>query len=194
MSANTRPVQPRTIYLAAALVVVILLWVSIAFCLAASQRPPRLTMPRIQASDVAADGGEVKIMNMVDAPLGPFSLELTQEEATSLLALRLPGSPFLNPQVHFTGNKVYVTGDVSLGAMLKVVSMWSVHQGSGRPRVLLERASIGPFAMPPILLNSVSSTINEMIDESGTGIVPTSVRIEEGRIVVLGVKSTPTVP
>jgi hypothetical protein len=135
-----------------------------------------------------------KIWSLDSAPLGPFSVTLTQEEATSLLALRLPGSPFLNAQVHFSDGKVYISGVVNMGVALKVVSMWSVAQSSGRPRVFLERAAIGPFSLAPFLLNSVSSTINEMIDESGTGIMPTNVRIGDGLLTVEGRKDTPTIP
>lgn len=194
MTAQHRRTQPRTIYLVAALAVVLLLCLSLAMCLAGSPRPPRQDLPVIAASEQAADRGEAKIMAAADAPLGPLTVELTQEEATSLLALRLPGSPFLRPQVRFSGANVYVTGDVSMGAVLPVNSMWAVVNDAGVPRIVLERASIGPFAMPSILLNSVSSTINEMIDESGTGIMPTSVAIEEGRIIVRLLKSPPTVP
>ena len=194
MNAGTRPAQPRAIYLVVFLAVCLVLCLALTICIVASPRPEQIHLPHVVATETDAQTGEDRIMAAVDAPLGPFTVELTQEEATSLLALRLPGSPFLDPQVHFTNNRVYIAGVVNMGVPLRVMSVWSVVSPAGQPRVQLERASIGPFALPTLLLNSVSSTINEMIDESGTGVVATDVQIGEGRILVKGVKSAPTVP
>ena len=187
-------IPPRTVYLAAALSVLLLLCLALSFCLLASPRPPQFSLATVAATDEAAQSGEDKLLALMDAPLGPFSAELTEEEATSLLALRLPGSPFLHPQVHFLDRGVYISGIVSMGVPLRVVSLWSAQTVGGRPRLLLESAAIGPFSLPALMLSSVSSTINEMIDESGTGITPTAVRIGGGRIVVEGQKDPPTIP
>lgn len=194
MNADRRGIAPRTIYLVAALAVFLVLCLALTICLVASPRPPKLNLPPVAISDAAAQTFEDKVLSLVDAPLGPFTVDLSEEEASSWLALRLPGSPFLNPQVHFVDGKVYVSGEVSMGVPLKVVSMWTMTQDSARPRVLLERASIGFFALVPVLLNSVSSTINEMIDESGTGIFPASATIGDGHIVIQCTKSQPTIP
>lgn len=194
MNPDTRRLPPRTIYLVIAMIIGLVLCLSLTVCLAASPRPPHLAGPPVTVSEEAAQSGENKIMAVADAPLGPFSVELTQEEATSLMALRLPGSPFLNPQVVFTTGYIHISGIVNMGMALRVDSLWTVVNDGGEPQVHLERASIGPFAMPPVLLNSISSTINDMIAESGTGILPTAVTIEEGRIIVYGSKSPPTIP
>jgi hypothetical protein len=174
--------------------VFLVLCLALSVCLLASPRPPQMNLPVVAASDEAAQSGEDKLVSLVDGPLGPYSLELTEEEATSLLALRLPGSPFLNPQVRFVDQRAYISGVVNMGVPLKVVSMWTVDASSGRPRVLLERAAIGPFSLATFLLSSVSATMNEMIDESGTGIFPTAVRFGDQRIIIEMRKDTPTVP
>lgn len=194
MNPAARPIPPRTVYLAVASLVCLVLCLSLTICLAASPRPPRVNAASVPVSEEAAQSGENKIMAVAEAPLGPFSVELTQEEATSLLALRLPGSPFLNPQVVFTPGYIHISGIVNMGVPLTVNSLWTISNDGGQPRVRLERASIGPFAMPTLLLNSISSTLNDMIAESGTGILPTVVTIEEGRIIVHGTKSPPTIP
>ena len=194
MDSNARRMPPRTIYLIGVLAVFLVLCLALAICLAGAPRPPRLSLAPVSASDIAAQSAEDKFTAVVDAALGPVRVDLTDEEATSFLALRVPGSPFLKPQVHFDGGKAYISGIVDMGVPLKVDSMWAFTTEGARPRVVLERASIGPFALPAILLNSVSSTINEMIDESGAGIAPTTVRSQGGRIVVDLLKSTPTVP
>jgi hypothetical protein len=194
LSVQRRPVPPRTIYLVAALAVLVLLCASLAFCVVASPRPAPVALPVVQASEEAAQSGEDKINAAADAPLGPYTVQMSEEEATSLLALRLPGSPFLNPQVRFRDGKVYISGIVNMGVNIHVQSQWIVVDDGLQPRIKLDRASIGPSGLPTILLNSVSSTINQMIDESGTGILPTVIRIEDGAIVIVLSKATPTIP
>jgi hypothetical protein len=194
LNSDRRSLAPRTIYLAAALGVTLILCLALTICFAASPRPPKLDLPAVAISDAAAQTAEDKVMKIADAPLGPFTLDLSDAEISSWLALRLPGSPFLNPQVHLTDGKVYITGDVSLGVPLKVVSLWSVTQDNNRPRILVERTAFGPFALAPVLLNSVSATINEMIDESGTGVFPSAVTISDGHIIIAGRKSEPAIP
>ena len=191
---ESRRIAPRTVYLVAALGVVLVLCLSLAICLAGSPRPPKLTLPPVAVSEEAALRAEDKISAAADAPLGPFSVTLSQEEATSLLTLRVPESPFLRPQIHFGDGRAYISGVVSMGTPLTVRSVWSVTGEAGQPRLQLERASIGPIALPSALLASVSSTINEMIAESGTGVMPTAVRIADGSLTVEGDKGTPTVP
>jgi hypothetical protein len=173
---------------------VLILCLALTICLVASPRPPQLDLPPVVISDAAAQTAEDKVQRMIDAPLGPYTLELTESEISSWLALRLPGTPFLKPQVHLTDGKAYIAGEVSLGAPLTVVSMWSATNENQNVRVVLERAAIGPFALASIFLNSVSATMNEMIDESGTGIFPSAVTIGDGRIIILLQKSAPAIP
>jgi hypothetical protein len=194
LDANERRVPPRTIYLVGVLALVLVLCLALVICLAAAPRPPRLSLAPAAVSGIAAQSAEDKLNAVVDAPLGPVSVDLSDEEATSFLALDVPGSPFLQPQVHFDGGKAYISGVVDMGVPLKVQSVWAFTTEGAEPSVVLERASVGPFALPAILLNSVSSTVNQMIAESGTGILPTAVRSEGGHIVVDLTKSTPTVP
>ncbi len=194
MSANARPTSSRSLYLIVGVALLLLLCLALAICLAASPRPPRLSLPHIEPTDSAAASGEDKIWAVDRAPHGPFRLEITQEEATSLIALRLPDSPFLKPQVYITGGRVHISGEVSLGVPMQVRTEWATAMVGGKPRVVLERAAIGPFALPGIMLNSVTSTVNEMIDESGTGIVPTALRIEEGVLIIEGIKGPPAIP
>ena len=193
MSASARTF-PRTVYLAVALAVCLVLCIALSICLLASPRPAPVDRPPVAVSETAAQSGEDKIYALADAPLGPWTLDFNEEELSSLLALRLPGSPFLDPQVHFSGGRMYISGIVNMGVALKVASSWTTQTVDGRPRVALERASIGPIALAPFLLNSVSATINEMIDESGTGIWPTRVLVSDGRIVIEGTKDAATIP
>lgn len=191
VSART---SPRFIYLAVALAVCLVLCVALSICFFASPRPAPITRPAVAVTDTAAQSGEDKIYALADAPLGAWTMELSEEELSSLLALRLPGSPFLEPQVHITTDRLYISGIVNMGVPLKVVSSWRTEMVNNRPRIKLERAALGPFALAPFLLNSVSATINEMIDESGTGIMPTRVQLSDGRIVIDGTKDTATIP
>jgi hypothetical protein len=182
------------VYLVAALAVCLVLCLSLAVCLAGSPRPLDLALAAVPVSEGAAESGERKLQAVLDAPLGPFAVAVSESEVTSLLALRVPGSPFMRPQVHLSGGKIHISGDVSMGAVLRVKSTWSASTQGGFARVHLERASIGPLALPQALLGSVSSTINQMIDESGTGIMPTAIIVGDGTARIEGVKSPPTVP
>lgn len=188
-----RTYPPRGVYLAAVLAVFLVLCLALAICFVGSPRPAVQSAPPIEPSDAAAQSAETKFYAVADAPLGPFAIDISDQEATSFLALRVPGSPILSPQVRFSGGKAYISGKMSLGVLLNMTTQWAV-SGDGRPRLVLERAAFGPLAMPSLLLSSVSSTVNEMIDESGTGVFPTRVVIAEGHALIEGEKLPPTVP
>jgi hypothetical protein len=71
---------------------------------------------------------------------------------------------------------------------LQLATRWSTRLEDEKARLVLEHASVGCFTLPKGMLSALSGTINEMIDESQTGIVITDVQIAEGRIIVTGMK------
>jgi hypothetical protein len=142
----------------------------------------------VPVSAEAAQRLQARIDAIAASPQRDFRLEITAEEATSYLA-QLPNSPLMDVQVWFTGGRVYMSGAVTQPMRLQLATRWSTRLEDGKARLVLEHASVGCFTLPTGMLSALSGTINEMIDESQTGIVITGVQIEEGRVIITGTKS-----
>jgi hypothetical protein len=145
----------------------------------------------VPVSVEAAQHLQARIDAIAVSPQRDFRLEITDEEATSYLA-QLPNSPLVDAQVWFTGERVYLAGTVIQPMRLQLATRWSTRLEDGKARLVLEHASVGCFTLPNGMLSALSATINEMIDESQTGIVITDVQIEEGRAIITGTKSQAT--
>jgi len=141
----------------------------------------------VPVSAEAAQRLQARIEAIADSPQRDFRLEITAEEATSYLA-QLSESPLRDAQVWFTGGRVYLTGTVTQPMRLQLATRWSTRLEDEKARLVLEHASVGCFTLPKGMLSALSGTINEMIDESQTGIVITDVQIAEGRAIVTGTK------
>jgi hypothetical protein len=141
----------------------------------------------VPVSAEAAQRLQARIEAIADSPQRDFHLEITAEEATSYLA-QLPDSPLTDAQVWFTSGRVYLTGTVTQPMRLQLATRWATRLEDEKVRLVLEHASVGCFTLPKGMLSALSATINEMIDESQTGIVITDVQIAEGRIIVTGTK------
>jgi len=70
-----------------------------------------------------------------------------------------------------------------------VVAIWRPRIDDDRIHVVLESMSIGPLAIPTLLLGSVTSTINEILDDPTTGIALTELRLDDGVLTISGVRS-----
>ncbi len=141
----------------------------------------------VPVSAEAAQRLQARVEANAASPQHDFRLEITAEEAASYLA-QLPDSPLTDAQVWFTSGRVYLSGTVTQPMRLQLATRWSTRLEDESARLVLEHASVGCFTLPKGMLSALSVTINEMIDESQTGIVLSDVQVEEGRIIVTGTK------
>jgi hypothetical protein len=130
---------------------------------------------------------------------GAFSLEATDVELTSYLALRMADEidgledvPLEDLQVQFTGGQMLFSGKLRtvcpFSLNLKVVA--SAQVDGGQLDLRLERAQAGAIPIPKGLLKSLSRIINETIAEAPErlerAVEITDVQIGEGTIFVSG--------
>jgi len=171
------------------LLAVFLIWL-LAACGSGGETPavsPLRPGTPVPVSAEAAQRLQGRLEAIAASPQRDFRLAITDEEATSYLA-QWPESPLMDAQVWFTGGRVYLTGTVTQPMRLQLATRWATRLEDEKARLVLEHASVGCFTLPKGMLGALSGTINEMIDESQTGIVITDVQVAEGRAVITGTK------
>ena len=118
---------------------------------------------------------------------------MTDAEVTSLVALDLAKyseSPVINPQIWFTRGKMYGTG--RLVNVLPIETDFSFVANArvqdGKVVVDMEQVSAGALPIPTSVLNTLSQSINQTVEEAQLGVKVTDLEVLEGEIVVRGVK------
>lgn len=122
-----------------------------------------------------------------------FIVRMTDDELSSLLSVQLAKydeSPVTNPQVWFTRGKVYGSG--RLVNVLPVETEFYFEANArvqdGKVVVDMEKVSAGALPIPKSVLNTLSESINQTVEEAQLGVQVTALEILEGEIVVRGVK------
>jgi hypothetical protein len=151
--------------------------------------PPTPTLSPVPVSQAAADRLEAKVRDqIINSDSSEFTVTITDEEATSWLALQGTSLPLTDPQIHFGQDKVFISGKAGLGLSARLDMVASVTLQNGQVVVKIEGASMGPLAVPPSLLKQVSTTINESIAEAADVVHVTSVQVSPGQITIKGTK------
>jgi len=148
----------------------------------------------IVVSTEAAGQLESRIQqNLTGQPGQQFILRMTDSEVTSLVSTELAKyseSPLSDPQIWFTKGKIYGTGKVSnvlpIDAEIHIVA--SARIEDGRVLVVIEDVSAGAVPIPQSLLDTVSQSINETVDELQLDVQVTALEILEGEAIVQGVR------
>jgi len=122
-----------------------------------------------------------------------FIVHMTDAELTSLVALELAKyaeSTVINPQIWFTKGKIYGTG--RLVNVLPVEADFSFIANArvqdGKMVVEMEEVSAGALPIPASVLDTLSQSINETVEESQLGVKVTDLEILEGELVIRGEK------
>ncbi|MEW6231398.1 MAG: hypothetical protein AB1566_03670 [Chloroflexota bacterium] len=123
---------------------------------------------------------------MKQSLVSDFTLEATQEEVTSYLALKLPDMPFLQPQVRFAPDRVIFTGNMTQPIAAPVHVAGSAQAQDGKVTVVLQEAKLGFLSVPGFVLQSISDTMNELLAESQGAIQISRLQILEGKVIVSG--------
>jgi uncharacterized protein YpmS len=118
---------------------------------------------------------------------------MTDAEVTSLVATELAKydeSPVTNPQIWFTKGKIYGTGRlvnvVPIEADFFVVATASIQDG--KVVVKIEEISAGAIPIPNGVLQTISQSVNETVDELQLDVEITALEILEGEIIIKGVR------
>lgn len=149
--------------------------------------------PIVVSAD-AAEQLESRIQqNLNGQPGQQFILRMSDTEVTSLVAAQLAknsDSPVVNPQIWFTRGKIFGTGRLvnvlPIDADFYVVA--SARIQDGRVVVGLEDFSAGALPVPDSLLETVSQSINETVDELQLDVEVTALEILEGEAIVKGIR------
>jgi hypothetical protein len=148
----------------------------------------------IAVSTEAAQQLESRIQqNLSGEPGQQFIMRMTDAEVTSLVATKLAQydeSPVSEPQIWFTRGKIYGTGRlvnvIPIATRFYVVAMARIEDG--RAVISIEESSAGALPIPDGVLNTISQSINETVDEMQLDVTVTALEILEGEIIVKGTR------
>ena len=155
---------------------------------------PRPT-PIPVSSEAAGELEDVWATAVAGSKDGQVTVVMTEEQLTSAIALKLaenPDSPIKDPQVLLRDGKMTITANATLQGVRSPVTIVTsaASDADGALKVSIEEAKFGPLPMPPVLLDSVSSMIDELVSgqfgPQATGVKITAVTIADGQMALTG--------
>ena len=158
-----------------------------------SQEKP--TPPRpIAVSAEAAAQLESRIQQGLNGQSGQqFIVRMSDSEVTSLVATQLADlgeSPLHDPQIWFTKGKIYGTGRL-VNVLPVDADFWivaSAHIEDGQVALVIEDFSAGLLPIPDGLLDTISRSINETVNELQLNADIRALEILEGEAIIQGVR------
>lgn len=132
-----------------------------------------------EISEQAADNFEENILETVKElkETGILSLTITEAELTSSIARYLQQDPnpfFTNPQVFLRDGEIQLSGDVkqsNITLPLKA-SLQVQPDGNGGIDYQITSASVGPLNLPAVILNQITTQIENAVGSNITGQLP----------------------
>jgi hypothetical protein len=138
---------------------------------------------------------QIEAAVLSSAETGEITLQITQEQITSYLALKMAGQEnpaFYDPQVYLRDGQMQIYGKVKRGylnANILVTLMVGVDE-EGQPKIEIASADFGPFPAPEGLKQSITALITEAYTGSlgpvATGFRLESIDIANGLMTVTG--------
>jgi hypothetical protein len=155
----------------------------------------------ITPSDEAIRRFEERMNSATPGPDGTFTITVTDEEITSLVARRLTEQqgealPISDPQVYFRNGRIESYATLQLAGSLPVPCMvaLSIAVENGLPIVTIEEIDAGPLPLPASFAEGLTDAVNQQLAESfaseAAGFAITDVQIGEGQMTVTA-KATP---
>ncbi|MBN1660599.1 MAG: hypothetical protein JXA93_19535 [Anaerolineae bacterium] len=152
--------------------------------------PPR---PIVVSTESAAQLESRIQQNLGGEPGGQFILRMSDEEVTSLVATKLAQydeSPVTEPQIWFTKGKIYGTGRLvnvmPVDTPFYVVT--SARIVDGQVEIVVEDVEAGALPIPEGVVDTLSQSVNETLQEVQLDVEVTAIEVLEGEIVVKGVR------
>jgi len=185
--------QRRSLRLQLVVFLALLLSLACGPCNLLSDDVPTPPRPIVVSTESAAQLESRIQQNLGGEPGGQFILRMTDEEVTSLVATKLAEydeSPVVEPQIWFTKGKIYGTGRLvnimPVEAPFYVVA--STRIVDGRVEVVVEDIEAGAIPIPDSVVDTLSQSMNETLQEMQLDVEVTAIEILEGEIVVQGVR------
>lgn len=155
-----------------------------------SPTPPH----RIAVSTEAAGQLKARIeQNLNSQPGQQFILRMSDGEVTSLLSTELAQvdeSPVADPIVWFTKGKIYATGKlvniVPVSANFYMLASPQIQDG--KVVITIDEFSAGALPIPRALLDKISQSINQTIDDLQLEVQVSALEILEGEVIVKGMR------
>jgi uncharacterized protein YpmS len=131
--------------------------------------------------------------NLGGAPGQPFIMSVTDAELTSLVATKLAQygeSPVADPQIWFTKGKIYGTGRLVnvLPIEAKFFVVASARIEDGQVKVDIEESSAGALPIPISMLDTISQSINETMNDLQLDVTVSALEILEGEAIIKGTR------
>jgi len=149
----------------------------------------------VSTSAVQSLHNQVNQAAATGAATGTITLNITEEQLTSYLAIYLqsqPNLPITDPQVHLQNGQMELLGKVQQGMFSANVSMTmavSVDQ-NGQPKIVITQEDFGPLPAPQGLNDAISAFVAEALTGSlgpaATGFRLESISIGNGVMTVTG--------
>jgi hypothetical protein len=183
--------RPRWVHFLAPLV--LLLGLACGPCNLLSGDVPTPPRPIVVSTESAAQLESRIRQNLGGEPGQQFILRMSDAEVTSLVATELDKydeSPVTEPQIWFTKGKIYSTGRLVnvLPLQTDIFMVSSARIADGRVAVVIEEASAGALPVPGGVLETISQSVNETVDELQLEVQVTALEILEGEVIVKGVR------
>ena len=160
--------------------------------------PDQPTPPhRVVVSAEAAGQLESRIeQNLGGQPGQPFILRMTDAELTSLLATKMAQygkAPVDSLIVWFTRGKLYATGRLAnvVPVSVRLFVVASPRILDGKVVMDIEQMSAGSFPVPGFVLDAITRSLNETINELQLGVEVNAMEILEGEAIVKGLRTQP---
>lgn len=174
----------RKTWLGAALVCAAATVVCVAWLAMPPDTSPTPPAPTVPVSTEAAQRFEEELCL---PSAGEFSIQASEEEVTSYIALRLHDTvPLAGPQVRFLPGRFVLEGDLTGPVHSYVRVVGTATAVDGRPQITLESAHLGNLTMPRTLLASIADSLLEAISADSTYLGIQSIELAEKSIAISG--------
>lgn len=131
--------------------------------------------------------------NLGGEPGKQFIMRMTDEEITSLVATKLSQyseSPVVDPQIWFTKGKIFGRGRLVnvLPLETSIYLVATARIQDGQVVIALEETSAGALPIPERVLETISRSINETMNDLQFQVQVTALEILEGEAIVKGIR------
>lgn len=131
--------------------------------------------------------------NLVGESGQQFIMRMTDAEVTSLVATTLDDydeSPVTEPQIWFTKGKIYGTGRLVnvLPVETRFFVVASARIDDGQVAIIIEEVSAGALPIPEGVLDTISQSVNETVEEMQLDVEVTALEILEGEAIIKGIR------
>ena len=119
---------------------------------------------------------------------GPFRLEVTQEEATSYLALNVRDYPLERPEIRFSQGLVYLSGTVTALRPIRgdLSASFLPQISDGLVTLRIEEACLMGVSVPEFIRDRIGRIVNDSIADARPHISVQQLEILEGTVIATG--------